>query len=205
MKKLFVFLMVALLAIPLTTEAKPYKPFEVYSKFDLYAIVGTDLITQDWSLYPVNTVLENTTLDGITYHTGDNLVVGSPHGGGWLLGFTLDGAKYSSFNSHTISFIFDEPIDAFGIALSQGNQNGGVRREGYTVWSVSEDQEREFLVRVDCTVNDFSCESYLGITGLKKTTLIEVEVDYSDIGISWNIREISYHVRKSNNRGGNDK
>ena len=62
---------------------------EYESKSAFVAAVGDELVTQDWSTYPTNTLLDGQLVDGITYNStsSENLVVGSSHGGGWLLGY----------------------------------------------------------------------------------------------------------------------
>jgi hypothetical protein len=103
---------------------------EYDSKSAFVASVGGYLVTQDWSTYPANTLLDGQLVDGITYNStsSEALVVGSPHGGSWLLGYQRPDSHYASFSIETISFEFSGVIDAFGISLSQGNRNQGPAR-----------------------------------------------------------------------------
>lgn len=103
---------------------------EYDSKSAFVAAVGEELVTQNWSAYAANTLLDGQLIDGITYNSSssEDLVVGSPHGSSWLLGYQRSDDHYASFSLETISFEFTDAIDSFGISLSQGNRNQG---EGY--------------------------------------------------------------------------
>ena len=164
------------------------------SQTDFAQHIGGQLITEDWSSLPINTVLEDEIIDGVLYHSSaGTLVAGSPHGAGWRLGYLAsDGIHYSSFSGQTISFDFLEGIDAFGISLSQGNQNQGIRNIGYTDWEVIIDGTSAFTARADYDLDDFSGEAYLGLSGLDGITSIEVHRIFSSANIVWNIREIEY-------------
>ncbi|MGV7235579.1 MAG: VPLPA-CTERM sorting domain-containing protein [Nitrosomonadaceae bacterium] len=167
---------------------------EYESKSAFAAAVGGDLVTQDWSTYPANTLLDGQTLDGIKYNSTNpkELVVGSSHGGGWLLGYNGSDNRYSSFGFETISFEFEEIIDVFGISLSQGNQNQGNRYVGYALWSILVDGTTEFFSRADYGLSDRSGEAFLGLDGLNGASRIDVRRIFNTNNIVWNIRDISY-------------
>jgi hypothetical protein len=113
-------------------------------------------------------------------------------GGGGLLGYQRSSGRYSSFSSETISFEFQDSIDSFGISLSQGNQSGGVRNIGHTLWSVVVDDTFQYTARSDYNLDNFSGESFLGLKNLNGINKIEVSRIFSTANIVWNIRDINY-------------
>jgi hypothetical protein len=167
---------------------------EYDSKSAFVASVGGYLVTQDWSTYPANTLLDGQLVDGITYNStsSEALVVGSPHGGSWLLGYQRPDSHYASFSIETISFEFSGVIDAFGISLSQGNRNQGEGYAGSTIWSVVVDGAAEYFSRADYGLSDFTGEAFLGLDGLNGASRVDVRRVSSTANIVWNIRDISY-------------
>lgn len=169
------------------------------SKQTFIDATGDQLITQDWSSYEINTSLDGQLLDDIKYSStsSEELVVGSPHGANWLLGYQRASDRYASFSGETISFEFLNEIDVFGISLSQGNQNQGERNIGSTVWSVVLDEETEYFSRVDYDLSDFSGEAFLGLNGLNGVSRIDVRRISSAANITWNMREIYFENSSS--------
>jgi hypothetical protein len=159
------------------------------------ASVGGYLVTQDWSTYPANTLLDGQLVDGITYNSTsyqDLVVAGYRHGASWLLGYQRPDNKYASFSRETISFEFSETIDAFGISLSQGNQSQDLSYDGYTLWSIIVDGTTEYISRADYGLSDFTGEAYLGLDGINAASRIDVRRISSTANIVWDIRDISY-------------
>ena len=167
---------------------------EYDSKPEFVTTVGDQLVTQDWSTYPANTLLDGQLVDGITYNStsSEDLVVGSPHGGSWLLGYQRPDNHYASFSSETISFEFSETIDAFGISLSQGNRNQGEGYAGFTLWSIVLDGTTEYFSRADYGLSDFTGEAFLGLDRINGITRVDVRRISSIANIVWNIRDISF-------------
>lgn len=166
------------------------------SYLDLYAAVGDRLEFEDWRSYPTDTLLGGGLVNGIFYEPY-GLVVGSSHGGGWLLGFAAGDGRYRSFSSQTISFTFSDSIDAFGISLSQGNSNGGVREVGYSLWSITVDGTDDYIARADFDLDDSHGETYLGIEGLGSANFVQVKRIFSTRCFDWNIKDIAYASRPS--------
>ena len=167
---------------------------EYESKSAFVAAVGEHLVTQDWSTYAVNTLLDGQLVDGITYNStsSENLVVGSPHGASWLLGYQRPDNHYASFSIETISFEFTEAIDSFGISLSQGNRNQGEGYAGFSLWSIVLDGSTEYFSRADYGLSDFTGEAFLGLEGINGASRVDVRRISSTANIVWNIRDISY-------------
>jgi len=182
----------------LTTSGKAWATpalqiFDDRAHFQL--ATGTALEVENWSTYPAGTLLEGQTVGGITYSSSsyENLVVGSPHGAGWLLGYARGDNRYASFSTATISFVFTDPIDGFGVALSQGNQSQGIRGSGTSTWSISIDSGAQtFHSTATFTELDFSGEAYFGIVGLESARRIDIKRISTDSNIVWNMREIAF-------------
>jgi len=172
---------------------------EYESRSEFFDSIGAPLVTQDWSTYAVNTLLDGQLVDGIKYNSTsyEALVVGSSHGGGWRLGYQRPDNHYASFSSEIISFEFSEAIDVFSISLSQGNQNQGNRYVGYSVWSIVVDGAMEFFSRADYDLSNFSGEAFLGLDGINGASRIDVHRIFSSSPIVWNIRDISYLTSSS--------
>jgi hypothetical protein len=176
----------SLISAPAMVTAGTYDSLD-----DLTAAVGDGLTTQDWSGYAADTVLAGQWVDGVFYQP-EGLVVGSPHGAGWRLGYSAGDGRYRSFAWETITFTFADPISAFGIALSQGNASGYNSYTGYSLWTVLLDGVQSFTVRSDYTTADFSGEAFLGLTGLSGVTRVDVNRTFSTAPIVWDIRSISF-------------
>jgi hypothetical protein len=157
--------------------------------------VGEPLVTQDWSTYDADTLLDGQLLDAITYNSTstEQLVVGRPHGANWILGYKRP-TGYASFSTETISFEFEDAIEVFGISLSQGNRNQGDNYAGLSLWSIVIDGRVEFTSRADYDPSDFTGEAYLGLDGLNGASRIDVHRISSSAPIVWDIREISYRT-----------
>jgi hypothetical protein len=164
------------------------------SKATLVDAVGSSLVTQDWSSYAANTLLDNRVVDGIEYQStsGESLVVGSPHGASWLLGYSREDNRYASFSSETISFTFEDNVKAFGIALSQGNSSQSDSYTGYSLWSITVNDLYSYSARANYVQGDFSGETFIGINGLESAKHFDITRMYSTAPIVWDIREIDY-------------
>ncbi|MCR9278990.1 MAG: hypothetical protein NXH85_13545 [Pseudomonadaceae bacterium] len=157
--------------------------------------LGDSLQVQDWSDFPAGTVLEGAPVDGITYSStsSEALVVGSLRGANWRIGYDRGNGRYSSFSNQILTFAFDEPLDYFAVALSQGNQNQGVRGEGSSTWRITTGDE-SFESTAIYTLDDFSGESFFGVSGLSGASFVDVQRVSSDSNIVWNVREMLYGV-----------
>lgn len=156
--------------------------------------IGRKPITQNWGTYPEHTVIDSRTVDGIYYESSSSrtLRVGSPRGASWLLGYQDQTNRYTSFSLETISFVFSEAVESFGISFSQGNRSGGDSYEGVSRWSVLVDGTEQFYAHADYGLEDYTGEVFLGISGLEGATGFEFHRVSSDANISWNIRDITY-------------
>lgn len=156
---------------------------------------GSGFIAEDWTSYPPNTLLDGQQVNGITYSStsSEQLVVGSPHGANWILGYPRDNNRYASFSREKIMFSFDQRIDNFGISLSQGNQNQGTSGAGYSKWLIDIDFGlHQYIAEAYFGQSDFTGEAYLGITGLGGANFIQVWQLETTSNISWDIREIDF-------------
>ena len=159
------------------------------------AVAGPQIQVEDWTTYPPETLLDGQTIRGVTYSSTSSelLVVGSPHGPGWILGYSRGAGSYASFSFETISFTFSEPIYAFGIALSQGNSSGNTSYSGSSKWNTVVDQDLPGYQSIATyTATDFTGETYLGLTSLSGATTFSITRVRSDANIVWDIREIAW-------------
>ena len=169
----------------------------VYNKYeDLEDDISSRIIIENWSSFPVNTVLEGQIINGISYNSSSSnspLLVGSPHGASWLLGYlSEDGVGYRSFSTETLTFNFSPGINFFGVSLSQGNQSGNSSYDGFSVWDISLDDQYVATARADYGFNDFTGEAFLGLSNLNSVNKVDIRRMFSTANIVWDIRDISY-------------
>jgi hypothetical protein len=163
----------------------------LYSDKDAFVSNHGSLVSENWQSYPTDTVLTGQTFKGVTYNT-PNILVGALRGPSWRLGFSGgEPGRYRSFSSTILDFDIFDGARAFGVSLSQGNQNGGMRREGTSIWDIVFDSTFIYTVSIDTTDDDFSGEAFFGISGLAFQN-VRVRRVFSDIGIVWNVRDIFY-------------
>lgn len=165
------------------------------SRVAFVSSAGPKLEIEDWTSYAPETLLDGQTVRGVTYDSTSQelLVVGAPHGAGWILGYSRGSGRYASFSFETITFHFSQPIAAFGIALSQGNRSGGTSYNGSSQWlTVLDGGMPGFLSLAEYSAADFTGETYLGLTGLTNATEVTVTRLRSDANIVWDIREIAW-------------
>lgn len=174
-------------------DAAPITTFTSSSEFSQAS--GPELQFEDWTSYQQDTLLEGKTIDGITYDStsSEDLVVGSPHGAGWLLGYSRGDGRYASFSFETLTFSFSEPVVAFGISLSQGNSSRSNSYDGSSEWLVSVDSTSETFTSIATySQSDFTGEAFLGLLNLNPSTSLTVSRVRSDANIVWNVRDISW-------------
>ncbi len=182
-----------LLAFAPVVGAATVDVFETRAAFTQSA--GNQLNFEDWTSYQPGTLLDGMTIHGINYNSSSSaqLVVGSRHGAGWLLGYSREGGRYASFSFETITFAFSEPVVAFGIALSQGNSSGSNSYEGTSEWLISIDSGSfAYTSLATYSQSDFTGEAYLGLLGFPSATSFAVTRLRSDANIVWDIRDISW-------------
>jgi len=191
LEKIIMLLIISTISLPINASIVAYDSRSTL----MHGIIGT-LTHQDWSAYETNTILDGTIVDGVLYSStsSETLVVGSPHGASWLLGYSRGSGRYASMSTEVISFEFLDNISVFGISLSQGNSSRGGGYTGYSLWEVSVDGVSQFTARTDYVNSDFTGEAYLGLNGLNEANLIEIKRVYSDANIVWDIRSIDYKV-----------
>lgn len=187
-----VFLFPLLLAVS-SVDAAPTIIFS--SKAAFAQAAGTQLQSEDWTTYPPGTLLDGRTIRGVTYDStsSEELVVGSSHGAGWLIGYARGDGRYASFSSETITFVFGDPVSAFGISLSQGNSSGPNSYNGSSEWQISIDSGLDVYTSVATySQTDFTGEAYLGLLNLTPSTSFAITRLRSDANIVWDIRDIAW-------------
>jgi len=165
------------------------------SKNSFLQAVGSNLQLENWGSYTPETVLENKTIRGVTYDStsSDALVVGSPHGASWIIGYSRGAGRYASFSYETITFSFNEPVSAFGIALSQGNSSGSNSYNGSSEWQINIDSGLSiYTSTARYSKSDFTGEAYFGLLNLSPATSFAITRLSSDANIVWDIREIAW-------------
>lgn len=156
----------------------------------LNAITSNNTVVENWVGYAQDTVLGNQTVGGIKYKT-NGLLVGASRTLG-RLGFAgSTPGRYRSFGSIVLDMDIIGGASSFGISLSQGNQNSGVRREGTSIWEITFDSNEMFNVSVVTTTLDFTGEVFFGMKGINFTN-VTIRRTFSDIGIVWNTRDIAF-------------
>ena len=178
-----------------TTPANVVGSVDVYtSKFSFIHNAADSLTVQDWTSYPVGTILDGQTVDGIFYTSTspETLVVGSSHGPGWILGYARENNRYASFSSESIIFSFSTSINSFGINLSQGNSSGGTSYTGSTTWIVTVDGVDQYTVVANYDESDFTGEAFIGLDNLQGASQVQIHRQSSTANIVWDIREIQY-------------
>ncbi|MBK8766912.1 MAG: hypothetical protein IPM01_20775 [Burkholderiaceae bacterium] len=190
-KKLTLSLLL-LLAVT-SVGAAPTIAFE--SRLAFVQAASSQLHLENWTSYPPETLLEGKMIRGVTYDStsAEQLVVGSPHGAGWVIGYSRGGGRYASFSFETITFTFSDPVTAFGIALSQGNSSGANSYSGKSEWEISIDSGA-FVYTSTATYSqsDFTGEAYLGLVNLAPVSSFAVTRLSSDANIVWDVRDISW-------------
>jgi hypothetical protein len=187
--------LLALTVIAFTSVATSAAVQVTDSRPAFVAASGPQLQVEDWTTHLPETLLDGQTLRGVTYSSTSSelLVVGTPHGPGWILGYSRGAGRYASFSFETISFAFSEPVYAFGIALSQGNSSGSTNYNGSSEWRTVVDQDLPGYQSVAAyTTTDFTGETYLGLTGFSGATTFSITRLRSDANIVWDIREIAW-------------
>ncbi len=165
------------------------------SKSEFAQVAGSELKIEDWSSYQPETLLDGQTIRGVKYNSTstEQLVVGSRHGAGWLIGYSRAGGRYASFSSETITFSFSQPVVAFGVSLSQGNSSGLNSYEGSSEWRISVDSGSfDYTSVANYSKSDFTGESYLGLLDLPPSSSFAITRLRSDANIVWDIRDISW-------------
>lgn len=187
---------IVLLPLLLAVSSVGATPTTIFTSKSAFALAaGNQLQIEDWTIYQPNTVLDRRTIRGVTYDSSssEELVVGSPHGPGWLIGYARSDGRYASFSSETITFVFSEPVSAFGISLSQGNSSASNSYNGSSEWQISINSARDIYKSVATySQSDFSGEAYLGLLNLIPSTSFAITRLRSDANIVWDIRDIAW-------------
>lgn len=178
------------------------------NRSDLEAAAGPGLAREAWESIPNGTVIQDQTINGITYrHTNafGNTLLAVNNGGAWGMRFGLlrsDGATGFGW-SNRVTFVFTEPLCAFGITFVQGTFN----RFGQSDFAVQVDDGPVYICSVPVTRAGPNA-GYIGLSGLEQATSISVWGGGGGDSV-WGIYNIDYRhcatcAADVNNDGGVD-
>jgi len=154
----------------------------------------SNLVIEDWQQYPTNTILSNTSLNGIIYPnenaSGEPLTTGCRYGNLWCISYQTQSGKTRDFGPSAVKFSFEHSIDSFSLSLVQGTNNTGA---GESEWDIEFDTGEVFSMRSVYGESDSLGLSYIGITGINSTEFT-VRQTRNDSNVVWSFNHIGYQV-----------
>ncbi|MFT5296006.1 MAG: hypothetical protein ACI9YH_002023 [Colwellia sp.] len=120
-----------------------------------------NLVIEDWQQYSSNTILSNTSLNGIIYpgenSSGEPLVTGCRYADLWCINYHTESGGSRSFGRSPVTFGFTQAINSFSLYLVQGTNGRG---PGVSEWDIEFDSGEIFTMRSVYSESDWLGLSY---------------------------------------------
>ena len=189
--KLYLFI---LFFLSLSSPSHSTATIITYESLDSLSVSTPNLVVEDWQKYPIETVLSNTSLNGITYpeenHLGEELISGCRYVGLWCINYLTESGRTRSFGSSPLKFGFEQSIDSLSLYLVQGTNGRG---PGLSEWDIELDTGEIFSMRSSYGESDLLGLSYIGIKGIESKGFT-VRQTRNDANVTWSLNHIGYQV-----------